>query len=285
MYVTNQPSVVDSARRYYKDYPTIVNNIPKDKNHYNNTPLDFSRIDNNLAASQRAIGESSNLAQIALSYTYNYDDQLLYDNVCILSVLAQCAIDNAKRKFDIDITEEIALIKQSMDIDTRGYPAFWSVIRKGFDKKKINKKLKCPMNYIYKLKPDSYNPKTSTLPIQYFFVKHPIKEHHIISRRVEKLIERFSLRLLWAGELNDTEDDLFSLLAEDFDKMIEEIRSIYISRNYLGMMSRLIDRAFLITNGIQQSRLAAKTNNNRAILLKTLYTVNPDAFLQCFTGK
>ena len=172
-----------------------------------------------------------------------------------------------------------------MDISTRGYPAFWGVIRKGFDKKKINKKLKCPMNYIYKLKPDSYNPTTSTLPIQHFFIKHKTSEHYRVSRQVEKLIEKYSLRLLLAGELNNSEGDLFDLLSDDFEKMIEEIRSIYISRNYLGMMSRLIDRAFLISNGIQRRKLIAKTNNNRAILLKTLYTVNPDAFFQCFVGK
>jgi len=210
----------------------------------------------------------------------------LYDNVCILSVLAQCAIDNAKRKFDIDITEEIALIKRSMDIDTRGYPAFWGVIRKGFDKKKINKKLKCPMNYIYRLKPDSYNPETSTLPIQHFFIKHKNTDSHKVSRRVEKMIEKYSLKLLLAGELDNTDENLFELLNDDFEKMIEDIRSIYLSRNYLGLISRLIDRAFIITDDLKRrkSRLSATTRNNRAILLKTLYTVNPDAFLACFKG-
>ena len=48
----------------------------------------FARVDNNLAAAQMAIGESSNLAQLALTYTYNFDDQKYIDYVCILSVLA-----------------------------------------------------------------------------------------------------------------------------------------------------------------------------------------------------
>lgn len=280
--------MVDSARRYYKEYPTIVNNIPKDANHYNNTLADFARIDNNLAASQRAIGESSNLAQIALSYTYNFDDQVLYDNVCILSVLAQCAIDNAKRKYDIDIAEEIKLIKQSMLIDQRGYPSFWSLIRPTFDKKKINKQLKCPMNYVYRLKPKSYNPATSTLPIREFFIKHEFTEHHKISRKVEKLIEKYSLQLLLHSELNDTTDeDLFMMLEEDFERLINDIRQIYLSRNYVGLVSKLINRAFVITPGIKRkiSETVSSTSYNKALLLKVLYDVNPNSFLACFVSQ
>ena len=209
----------------------------------------------------------------------------MFDNVCILSVLAQCAIDNAKRKFDIDIMEEITLIKQSMKIDQRGYPAFWSLIRPNFNKKKINKRLKCPMNYVYKLKPESYNPTTSTLPIQDFFIKHENTEHHKLSRKVEKLIEKYSLQLLVHDTFDDTSDsDLFMLLKDDFDKLVEDIRQIYLSRNYLGLISRLIDRAFIITHGAKRHvhDTESNTNKNRGILLKVLYEVNRDAFLLCF---
>lgn len=88
IYVTNQPSIVEHAKYCYLNYPTIVNNIPKDKKTYNNTLDDFALIDNKLAASQLAIGESSNLAQICLTYTYNFHDKKYDDYVCILSVLA-----------------------------------------------------------------------------------------------------------------------------------------------------------------------------------------------------
>ena len=49
---------------------------------------DFARMDNNLAQAQLAIGESSNLAQIALTYSHNYDDKKYSDAVSILSVVA-----------------------------------------------------------------------------------------------------------------------------------------------------------------------------------------------------
>lgn len=49
----------------------------------------YAEIDNKLAKSQRAIGESSNLAQMALTYSYNFADTKYEDYVSILSVLAQ----------------------------------------------------------------------------------------------------------------------------------------------------------------------------------------------------
>lgn len=87
-YVTDQPDIVAHAIQCYQEYPTIVNNIAKDKKRYDNTPEAFAMMDNNLASAQLSIGESSNLAQIALTYGYNFDDQKFKDYVCILSVLA-----------------------------------------------------------------------------------------------------------------------------------------------------------------------------------------------------
>lgn len=68
IYTTNQPDIVEHARKCQTEYPTIVNNIPKDSNVYNNTMEDFAILDNKLAASQLDIGESSNLAQLAQTY-------------------------------------------------------------------------------------------------------------------------------------------------------------------------------------------------------------------------
>ena len=89
IYTTNEPAIVKCAEYCYSHYPTIVNNIPKESNHYNYTYKNYAIIDNRLAAAQMAIGESSNLAQLCLTQTYNSDDQMYSDYVCILSVLAQ----------------------------------------------------------------------------------------------------------------------------------------------------------------------------------------------------
>lgn len=88
IYTTNQPDIVSHAKYCVEHYPTIVNNIPKEKNVYDSSLQSFAAVDNKLAAAQMAIGTSSNLCQIALSYSYSFSDQKYIDYVCILSVLA-----------------------------------------------------------------------------------------------------------------------------------------------------------------------------------------------------
>ena len=292
LYVTNQPDIAQYAKYCYKNYPTIVNNIPKEKNSYDLSLENYANIDNNLAAAQLAIGESSNLAQLCLTYTYNFQDQKYNDYVCILSVLAQVAIDNAKRRFDIDLTEEISRIKKDMNIKENGYPSFWGVIRKGFNKNRINENLICPMNYIFDIKVKKYRNTTTTLPMDYFFVKYEMDEHKRKSKKVEELIQKYSLDLynLYQKPVADNvlsdedESDNYLLLRADFDSLINDIQNVYISKNYLGLMSWLINRAFFIGAGAKSKRneIQATLNNNKSILIKTLYLVNSDALLKCF---
>ena len=292
LYVTNNSQIVDYAKYCYINYPTIVNNIPKEKNSYSMSLENYAIIDNNLAAAQLAIGESSNLAQICLTYTYNFPDKKYQDYVCILSVLAQVAIDNAKRRFDIDLTEEIRRIKKDMNIKENGYPAFWGIIRKDFNKANINNELVCPMNYICDMNIRKYRNSSSTLPMSTFFVKYEMDSHKRKSRKVEELIEKYSMDLynnyqkaMSDNELDDEDEkDNYLLLRSDFDDMINDIKQVYISQNYLGLMSWLINRAFCISSGVKRNtkELQSTLHNNKAILLKTLYSINPDALLKCF---
>ena len=86
--VTNQKDIVAHAKYCYENYPTIVNNIPQDKNIYDSSMDSFAAVDNKLGGSQLNIGFSSNLAQVSLSYAHTYPDKKYKDAVCILSVLA-----------------------------------------------------------------------------------------------------------------------------------------------------------------------------------------------------
>lgn len=286
IYTTNQKCIVEYAKHCYQNYPTIVNNIPKEKNSYTNDLINYSNIDNNLAAAQLAIGESSNLAQVCLTYTYNFEDKKYIDYVCILSVLAQVAIDNAKRRFDIDLTEEIKRIKNDMNIKENGYPKFWGIIRKGFNKTRINEELICPMNYIFDIQVSKSRNAASTLPMSDFFVKFDMVEDRRKSKKVEELIQKYSFDL-YNYNINEDEEDGYLLLRNDFEQLIEDIRCVYISKNYLGMMSWLINRAFCIGAGIKskQEKVQSTINTNKSLLLKVLYDVNQDAFLKCFSKK
>lgn len=286
IYTTNQEAIVSHAKWCCENYLTIVNNIPKEKNVYYNTLNDYALIDNNTAASQLTIGESSNLAQLALTYSYNYEDSKYEDFVAVLSVLAQVSIDNAKRKFDIDLTSEIKRIKDDMDIQDNKYPVFWGIIKKGFNKKNINKQLVCPMNYLSKVRFKQDYASTSTLPISFFFMKYPldVKRHKCI--KVEELISKYSLNLLNGAKDDSVHNESDFVLRSDFEDLINDIRQVSISKNYVGLMSWLIDRAFIVTPKVKGKKniIETKLSKNKTLLLNTLYQVNKNNLLSCFSA-
>ena len=201
--------------------------------------------------------------------------------MCSLSVLAQVAIDSAKRRFDINLTDEIRRIKNDMDIKVNLYPNFWKLIRPDTKPEKINTDLHCPMNYLYDLELNRFRHETTTLPMSYFFKKFELKEDKRKCKKVEELITKYSLRLI---NLPECEDEEYLLLRSDFEDLISDINRINISRNYAGLMSWLIDRAFIITDNIKYNnkKLRTKLNKNKALLLKVLYSVSSKTFLSCF---
>lgn len=286
-YTTNQPDIVEYARKCYREYPTIINNIPGDTNRYKQSLEDYSKIDSGLASSRLSIGEASNLAQLAQTYACSFeeDTDTYNDYVCILSVLAQVAIDNAKRSFDIDLSGEIARIKKHMNVKTNGYPRFWTTIKKGFDKTAINEDLTCPMNYLCGLSLCEFHSPDSTLPMSYFFHKYEMKNNIRTCRKVEDLISRYSMQLYHYNTAPSQETEQYLLLRKDFDDLVSDIYKIKISKDYLGLFSWMIDRCFKILPGSlrNQKRISSSVNKNRSILLKVLYEVNPENLLQCFS--
>ena len=286
IYVTNQPDIVAHAEYCTIAYPTVVNNIPKSTNVYNNTPYDFAAIDNKLAAAQLAIGESSNLAQLCLSYTYNFDDPVFVKYAAILAVIAQASIDSTKRTFAVDIPEEIKRIKTELNIKANGYPEFWLSIRKGFDAGRINKNLKCPMNFVASYKYPEVKPNSSTVPFERFIKKHPLTEKKRIARKIEALINKYSLELYrYNVKDDDAEQSEYLLLKADFEMMVSEIQRIVFTNKYVDIFYWLINKAFLIDGRAANHQSKVVIAKNRSLLMKTLYTVNSEAFMDCFCSK
>ena len=296
-YVTNKNCIVEHARICYKEFPTIVNNIREQKRHYDNTLANYADIDNQIAAGQLAIGESSNVAQTAQAYRFTYGDKVYDDSICILSVLAQVAIDSAKRLFEVDVNAEIARIKKEIHIKENGFPEYWKIIATNTRKRKemnaakiddkINQDLRCPMNHVFKLTVGKERPSTPTLPIKEFYVKHDMDMSRKVSKRIENLISRFSMDLFSYNTDDDDEDDEYLLLRDDFDLLVNSIREATIPTKYVAMFSWLINRAFIITSGAKKSKGVMQTtiNKNKSVLLKVLYEANPDALLKCFSAR
>ena len=76
-------------------------------------------------------------------------------------------------------------------------------------------------------------------------------------------------------------------MKEKLDELIEDIKQTYISKNYLGLMSWLLNRAFFFDGAMKRNKgtVDSITHRNRILLLKVLYKTNPSAFLQCFSTK
>lgn len=305
IYTTDEPSIVACAKKFYKEYPTIINDIPEKAA----LQTDYASVDNTLAGAKDQTGKATNLAQLCLTYSYNFPDskEKFEAYLCILSVLAQIAIDEAKHNFSINAGSVIKRISDEIKHAELGVPVFWRHVWDRSDKrqgheideslekkreKKVDKGLKCPMNYIYtKEFPDGRSSSTrDILPIGQFFIE--IKEPgERLSRTIKKgnfveaLISKFGLELLNAKQNDDDDDDGNMLLRADFEDMVEEIKG---SRNFVSsaLCSFLIARAFGITLRSRRKRLGVKefvkTQKNKSLLLKTLSTVNPDGVSACF---
>lgn len=282
-FVTNQKDIVEHARYCYEHYPTIVNNIPMEKNIYSRDMKNFAIIDNNLSAAQLDIGESSNVAQIGLSYTYNDFGKGFEGYVAILAVLAQCAIDNCKRRFAVELHSEIQRCKEEMNIKEFGYPNFFGLIKPEV-RNRINPNIICPMNEVSKLKVGRAYYSSPSIPIKEFFINHENKPYKKKCKQVEELIEKYSLQLYNVQTKEEMSYEDWILLRSDYDKLLEDIRRLNLSNKYIGLMSWLINRAFMITPGIQRKSdyVNTRLSKNRPILLKILYDLNPKMFLKCF---
>ena len=95
-FVTNQPQMVNAAKIAYRDYPTVVNEIPESGKTYENDIRQYAIMDASMQRAQKAIGGSSDSAQISQSYYFDRifkginDEETkdLYNNTVILAVLA-----------------------------------------------------------------------------------------------------------------------------------------------------------------------------------------------------
>lgn len=290
-YTTNHPDVVEHAKYCVQRYPTIENNVPKETSKYDNTADDLARLDNNIAAGQMDIGLSSNICALNLTYSYNYPDQIYLDNMVILSVLAQIAIDSAKKRFTINATDEIARIKDQMNIKDIGFPKFWlSIPRKNsfaklvrktkseiLQDESVNLNLVCPMNYLFDMRFPSVRSSAPTISNDVFFERFPLEVSRATCRKIEKLIEGYSVQRMqdFEGSFDD-----FLLGETQFNDFIQKLSRIHVPKDCPGVMSWLIDRSLNITSQTRSSH--ALTGKNRSILMRTLYTMNPKSFIQCF---
>lgn len=305
-FVTNNNVMVKSAKVAYESYPTIVNKLKESGLTYKNTMKEYARMDNKFAKSRIGIGESSNLAQLAMTYYWTEPTRELYDNFVILSVLAQVIIDGCKREYEVDALDEIKrikklscmnrfieienddgnVIKQKMD-----FPEFMRYTRKisytkngkeiekdivNEQKNRLNNRicsdLICPMNALQivlnEIPPAS---QANAIPIEEFIVDVKGDTNR---RQMKKIIE-YAKELDLLSRNNMSEQDVI-VYSERFEAILLDLKKMKISSP--KTMNRLIVSAFNIKTAGGKSKAFGYTRN----LLNLLFNMNEEAFLKNF---
>ena len=310
-FVTDQKDVVRCAKRCYKKCPTIVNNVAPITKKYKNNISSYITVDNQIADSQTWIGESSNLSQLSQTYMHsskNKESKQKYADICaILSVVAQIAIDSAKRSFDIDVTEEIKYLRKELDIDTKKYPKFWKLTHEGFSPDKINCKLKCPMGKLDGMKLPRGN-KRETIKFGEILKDIKLKPRARITARaliknisknyMTPLIE-FETRFFNADDFNYTKEeyhkDTFTLRQQVLYDCKHRYSKVLNSEKGAGIYSFILSLLFEVPHqdkteadvkwfaDIVNTKL--KKGRMRTALLNILIDINSEVFAKSIDNK
>lgn len=314
-FVTNQPQMVEAARIAYRDYPTVVNEVPESGMSYDNTMEEYARMDSAMQNAQKAIGGSSDSAQLSQSYYWtkvaNGEDdaekQQLYENTVILSVCAQLSIDGCKKVFAVNVNDDIQRIRSQPCMNRqRDYPEFmkWTakipVTKNGKERpyedikkdklrvaNRIDDTLVCPMNYLQQsLDKIQGSTRTEDIPTSDYFIKKPgrVNSRHI--GKVRKIVEEYDA---WArvnvesiDSYYDIGEDPYAIFKQKTEEVINTLRGIDVSDI---TMNRLIGAAIGIDNRINTNSQYKAVSKYTRKMLNMMYRVDKSKFLSNFVTK
>lgn len=305
--------MVEAARIAYRDFPTVVNEVPESGMTYNNTMEDYAFMDSKMQNAQKAIGGSSDVAQLSQSYYWNNinkginnsETQQYYENTVILAVCAQLAIDGCKKVFDVDVNDDIARIRsQPCMKKEKDYPEFikWtkevSVTKNGKerDQEEINKErnrlnaridsdIECPMNQLIKcLDKIQGMPRDNYIDTCEFFIYMPGLGNHKQLSKIRNAISDYDsyVRKMLLLMNSDSVDEAVGLMNMKTSEIIDSIKSMKMSKY---TMNRLISTSLGIDKGVNNKYKYVLTSKYVSRLLSILHKANKSLFLSNFIAK
>ena len=310
-FVTNQPQMVEAARIAYRDYPTVVNEVPESGVAYNNTKTEYAKMDSKMQSAQKAIGGSSDTAQLSQSYYWSKinkneiddDMQQYYENTVILAVCAQLAIDGCKKVFAVDVVNDIERIRQQPCMKKqKDYPKFmkWTheipITKNGkersrddikADKKKVIRRIDndivCPMNWLQDcLDKIQGAGKNNVVDTKKFFIKNPGAANNRQMSKIRKIVEDYdgyTKRIMLLIHDNPESDDLYDLLKIKTDDVLNYLRSKKISKL---TMNRLIGSVLGIDWGVNNNYKYNEASKYVRKMMNLLYQSDKRKFLENF---
>lgn len=295
VYVTNQHEIVEAAKVAYAEYPTIINNIPLEgASTYKKDLESYALMDSKISSAQMAIGYASNLAQMALSYYYdkyyrlNVKSPELEEVFVICSVLAQCAIDSAKRIYSVNINTELNKIHDTEcmkeyceevneEDEEAKYipkvPLFYAENQKSRGNKEgnyiVDIKIRCPMQILYEIidsgvaRQDSKKIVKFSDVFEYAYYSEVKKNCGGQVKKLEKLMNEYSLQVKSVDLKSEDCFEKKSMILNDYMERILKWKIKQETMNYL------VDYAFKHTDVCDN-------------ILIMLHKYNEDMFLKCF---
>ena len=321
-FVTNQPEMVKSAKIAYENYPTVVNALEESGLKYRNIPEEYAKMDAAMAAAQKAIGGSSDSAQLAQSYYWtriannknDMETQELYENIIILAVLAQVAIDGCKKTFSVDANSEIQRIR-AMDCMNRSsdgelfskgnrkdFPLFWvythnvPVTKNGKERssediardrnrlrQRVDPKCVCPMNWVQNCLNKASNmerlPNSEMKEAVDFYIKIPGRAYDGQMSKIRGMIEEYDNFIRNNRDVFGVDDEMFQILSQRTDAILEYLRTCKISKYTIN---RLIGSVLGVSEHISEYKKYKKANKYIMHTLSLLHRANKEAFLLNF---
>lgn len=286
-FVTNSKVAVESAKKVFRRFPCIVNKIEQSNKTYENTIESLSNIDDGLAKAKYDIGLSSNLAQLAMSWYWNNKTEELADIVCIMSVLAQCAIDNSKRIYEVDIAKEINRIRNlecmkhttinSKGNEIKAKPKFWKYISKKVKEDSLID-CNCPMSYLQDVLDEIKvaSKYKDTIDNVKFIKVIQGKANDKQINKIEEIIKKYDDEV---KAHNDKVAD--GMIQEDEEKWIEEqeIMQDDVVSHIAGLKLKEKTMQILISKALSKNGMNKKYKRK---LLNALYKAHTDLFLSVF---
>ena len=309
-FVTNQPQMVEAARIAYRDYPTVVNEIPESSITYDNTMAEYARMDTKMQNAQKAIGGSSDSAQLSQTYYWTkiargeIDDECrqLYENTIILAVLAQVAIDGTKRVFAVDANDDIKRIRRQpcMNRD-KDFPKFmkWTrdvkVTKNGKERpsseikkektrirRRIDEDLICPMNWLNEaLDKVQGMPKSQAVETSEFLAEKPEgKPYAGQMSRIRKIVEEYDAYCKYFSPIVSEDDESgLSPLLEKTEEVINNVAGMRIGR---ATLYRLVETTLGLEGRTRKDNVYRNAKKHVRKMLNILYRTNKDNLLNCF---
>ena len=309
-FVTNQPQMVEAARIAYRDYPTVVNEVPESGLSYNNTMAEYARMDSKMQSAQKAIGGSSDTAQLSQSYYWNQlangindeNTRQYYENTVILAVEAQLAIDGCKRVFAVNVNDDINRIRsQECMTKNKDFPKFmlWTheipLTKNGkerprndirTDKEKlrlrIDEKIICPMNWLQesldKIQGASRSDYIETY--EYLVEKPEGKPKATQMSKIRKIVEEYDafVKRFMPIYIDDKDKNIYPLI-EKTDEVINKVSGMKIGQ---ATIYRLVETALGMERNTRKDSIYRNATKYTRKMLNVLYRTNKDKLLDCF---